>query len=179
MDKHLFHLPENHGWTARPGYKIFVADRGACRFDFPEDWHVSVGSSIKITDRPPPDDDCVLEISVVPLPILDPERIPMETLLRETLQGESNLQSLQEKRCAGHRLISAERRGLDPPTGRAARWHYALALCPKLYAFLTFCFWEDDAGRYLEVWHNVLDSLELGKSYPSPFSGRPTDPLAQ
>ena len=37
----IFKLPQNHGWTARPGNKIVVADRGALRFEIPQNWVVA------------------------------------------------------------------------------------------------------------------------------------------
>ena len=36
--KKTLKLKEGHGWKSRPGYSIFVADRGAVRFDFPKTW---------------------------------------------------------------------------------------------------------------------------------------------
>ena len=30
-----FDLPDNHGWRARPGNSVFVANRGAVRFSAP------------------------------------------------------------------------------------------------------------------------------------------------
>ena len=53
-----------------PGYNIFVADRGAVRFDFPRDWIIEPGEngSIKFHDKKPPDDDCTLQITVMYLP---------------------------------------------------------------------------------------------------------------
>src|SRR5690349_485751 len=59
-------MKKDHGWRAKPGHKIFVADRGAVRFDIPATWVVQPGDdSIRITDRHPPDDDCLLQLSVM------------------------------------------------------------------------------------------------------------------
>ena len=41
-EKRTLQLPENHGWTARDGYNVFVADRGMVRLDFPEGWIVKI-----------------------------------------------------------------------------------------------------------------------------------------
>ena len=34
--KEVFNLHPQHRWTAKPGYRIFVADKGAVRFSFPQ-----------------------------------------------------------------------------------------------------------------------------------------------
>ena len=65
-DRQIFRLPANHGWTAKPGNKVVVADRGALRFEIPNDWIVEPGkNSIKLIDGEPPDDDMSLEVSVI------------------------------------------------------------------------------------------------------------------
>src|SRR5690349_13517915 len=68
--KKTLKLKKNHGWQSRPGYNIFVADRGAVRFDFPRSWIIEPGEngSIKFHDKKPPDDDCTLQITVMYLP---------------------------------------------------------------------------------------------------------------
>src|SRR5436305_1246317 len=68
--KKTLKLKENHGWHSRPSYNIFVADRGAVRFDFPKSWIIEPGEngSIKFHDKTPPDDDCTLQITVMYLP---------------------------------------------------------------------------------------------------------------
>ena len=65
-DRQIFRLPENPGWTAKPGNKVVVADRGALRFEIPNDWIVEPGkNSIKLIDGEPPNDDMSLEVSVI------------------------------------------------------------------------------------------------------------------
>src|SRR4051812_33266125 len=69
--KQTFKLPANLdlGPLAKPGYNVFIADRGAVGFCYPKDWIVRPGkSSIEFHDREPPDDDCVLQVSVHRLP---------------------------------------------------------------------------------------------------------------
>src|SRR5712691_7502007 len=64
--KQVVKLKDDHGWRAKPGHKIFVADRGAVRFDIPENWYVEPGDdSIRFNDKKPPDDDCLLQMSVM------------------------------------------------------------------------------------------------------------------
>ena len=37
-EKRTFKLPEHHGWTATEGFNVFIADRGAVRLNYPQDW---------------------------------------------------------------------------------------------------------------------------------------------
>ena len=41
--KDTLKLKKDHLWKAKPGYTIFVADRGAVRFDIPQGWIVEPG----------------------------------------------------------------------------------------------------------------------------------------
>src|SRR5438270_3047490 len=88
--KKTYKLDQMYGWKAKPGYNIFVADRGAVRFDFPESWalHPGENGSIKLHDQEPPDDDCVLQLSVFHLP---PEHdwhgLPMAKMLHDCMEG--------------------------------------------------------------------------------------------
>src|SRR2546429_5999332 len=73
-------LQEDHTWRARPGCKIFVADRGALRLDYPEDWVVIPGeNSINFHDRQPPDDDIHMEVSIMRLPPFDWSGLPLQS----------------------------------------------------------------------------------------------------
>src|SRR5262245_52742880 len=75
-------LQKGHTWTARPGCKIFVADHGAVRFDYPEDWVVIPGdSSINFYDRHPPDDEIHMEVSIMRLPPIDLSGFPVRDMI--------------------------------------------------------------------------------------------------
>src|SRR5215210_1801244 len=70
--KRTLKLRDDHTWSGRPGCRVFVADRGAVRFDFPQDWIViPQADSIRFHDKQPPDDDCVLGVSYLRLPPID------------------------------------------------------------------------------------------------------------
>ena len=80
--KETFKLKKKHKWTAKPGHRIFVAGRGALRFEFPQKWIMKLdGDSIKFYDVEPPDDNCRLEASFNQLPVADWDSFPLETLL--------------------------------------------------------------------------------------------------
>ena len=70
-------LKDKHTWKSKPGYSICVLDRGAIRFDYPIDWNVSADEdSLKVRDKPEPDDNCVLAVSHMHLPPEPADREP-------------------------------------------------------------------------------------------------------
>ena len=93
--KKVLKLKENHGWESRPGYSIFVADRGSVRFDFPRTWIIepTETGSIRFHDRKPPKDDCTLEMTVMYLnDEVDWSQLPLAPLT-------------EQLSAAGHRLM--------------------------------------------------------------------------
>src|SRR5262245_48333025 len=86
--KKALKLKEGHTWTAKPGHKIFVADRGAVRFDIPKEWVVVMDpDAVKIYDKQPPKDDAVLGVSYFNLPPIDWSGLPLRPLLEEAMKG--------------------------------------------------------------------------------------------
>ena len=80
-------MDEDHGWRCKPGYTIFVADRGAVRFDVPESWVVQVDAAgVKIHDKPPPDDNARIQLSIFfPPPVVEWGELPLATMLADAL----------------------------------------------------------------------------------------------
>src|SRR5262245_23581809 len=77
-------LPAHHGWRSKPGYKIFVANRGDVRFDVPSTWVISMPGrecDVESRDRKAPRDDCVIQLSVWHHPPgIDWTGLPLEEL---------------------------------------------------------------------------------------------------
>lgn len=85
--KNRLRLKADHQWKARPGHKIFVADRGAVRFDIPETWVVVPESDcVRLYDKQPPDDDCTLGVSYLRLPPMAWSELPLKKLLEEAVK---------------------------------------------------------------------------------------------
>lgn len=172
-------LPKDHDWRCKPGHKIFVADRGAVRFDYPEDWIVIPGeSSCQFHDKKPPDDHCILEVSFLRLsPAIDWSELSLVDLLCQVLAQEGTPvpadQVVREAR-ADLELVWAEHRSIDPTEHREAVHRMciartirasgttALPVQPDIQALLTLAFWPEDAGWVTPVWDEVLRSLQLG-----------------
>ena len=177
-NKQAFDLAAGHGWKARPGYRIFVADAGAVRFDFPEDWVVVPGKdSIGLHDRRPPNDDCVLKVSVMRLPPIQGgwEQVPLERFVREVVQhdsrGATGGDEIITVRRDGLELAWAEVRFIDPNEKRAALSRCCLARARNVQPLITMDFWETDREKFGPVWDEVLRSLQVGVAYGDPRRG--------
>lgn len=168
-------LKENHGWTCREGYNIFVADRGAVRFDIPTGWIVEPGEngSIKVMDREPPDDDCTVEMTVFYLnDQIDWSSLPVAAMVADVTSHEDDdvldrEEVVEESR---HDMTLAYRRlrFLDPAERREAYSYTLVARRWNIQPLITFCYWADDAPRFEPVWRELLGSLVLGDYVEDP-----------
>jgi hypothetical protein len=163
----VYRLPKGHGWKAKPGYKIFVADRGALRFDIPQDWAFEPGeSSFRFYDREPPDDDCRLEVTVMKLnPEIDWSGLPLAEFLEDVTTKESKLDIVSRGEIVHVKRPDLElvwRETRHTEGGREARSRICLAYGSNVAPLITLDFWADDAARVTPAWDEVLRSLWLG-----------------
>ncbi len=177
-DKRTLKLPEKHGWHAKPGYKIFVADRGAVRFDFPEDWVVVPDpDSIKFHDKQPPDDDCTLALSVMRLPPGDWSGLKLSLLVEKLVEKDTRGATLRgevvEVKRTDLELAWAEVEFIDPNEKRLARSRTCLARASNVQPLITFDFWVNDAPRLGKVWDEILRSLRVAEPIIDPRLGQP------
>lgn len=177
--KRTHRLRADHGWRAKPGYQIFVANRGEVRFDFPVGWVMAPGEDAHITirDREPPDDDCLLQLSIWHLPPgVDWTGIPIARLLEESVHDDSRAPTTRgemhyEKR-ADLELAWFEGRLVDPAENRDAISRACLARGGDILPFITMDLWVDDLERFGPVWDEVLRSLRLGDYVKDPRVGQ-------
>ncbi len=171
-------LLKDHGWSARPGHRILVLDRGAVRFEYPETWVVRPAEdSIRVYDKTPPDDDCKLAVSHLRLALnVDWSRLPPSELLTAALEPdprpfhrwdpvleESQIDTeLAWRQCAFRDAAQQEREALT---------RICIARCPPVQALLTFDFWLSHLERCDEVWKGVLASLRLAEWVEDPRAG--------
>lgn len=168
-----YRMPKNHGWKCSPGYQSFIADYGVVRFDIPSGWSCEPSdTSFKFRDREPPDDTCILEMSIFHLaPGPNWSELPLAHVLGEigtnpehdTLsQGE-----IVALKRGGLEMAWREERYVDPEEKREARSRSLLARRELIQVLITFAFWPEDAARLLPAWDELLRSLRLGE-YVSP-----------
>ena len=172
--KRVLKLNDDHGWTAKPGNKIFVADGGAVRFDIPGDWIVEPGTdSIKFHDRQPPDDDCLLQVSVLHLrPDINWSELLLPKLLLDVTVDDSRgvlaRGEVTHVRRSDLELAWYEARFMDPVERREACSRLCLARGSNVQPFITMDFWPEHTARFDPVWDEVLNSLRLGDYVPDP-----------
>src|SRR5918998_3723255 len=174
-------LKRGHRWRPRPGHRIFVADRGAVRFDFPDTWVLKMGErTVCLHDREPPDDDCRLEVSYMRLPPIDWSGMPVEQLLETAVGGDTRGIEARGKtysvRRHGLRLAWAELTFTDPAERRPARSRILVGLGNNVQCLITLDFWADDAARLAPAWDEVVRTLELGIHIEDPTTGLRRDP---
>lgn len=166
-----FRLKEHHGWRCKPGYKVFVADRGAVRFDIPQTWTIEPGESgsIRFHDKPPPDDDARLEMSILRFPPVDFTDLPPAKLLLNVVDKEDPTElsrsEVNEVTRPDLQLAWIEIKFMDPNERREACNRMCVARCGGLHTLITFVFWADDGQWARPVWKEVLRSLQMGQHY--------------
>ena len=166
------------GGRPAPGYKIFVADRGAVRFDFPEDWLIIPGDdSIKFHDKQPPDDDCTLAMSVIRLPPGDWSGLKLSFLVGKIVEDDPRDATLVGEVVDVHRtdldLAWAEVSFIDPNEKRPARSRTCLARASNVQTLITFDYWEDHAPQLVPIWDEILSSLRVAEPILDPRMGQP------
>src|ERR1041385_8771230 len=88
---HKIELPldKKHHWTATAGFRIAVIDRGAIRFEFPQDWScIPDQESVKFYDHEPPEDNCRLAASRQRLPDVA-ERMSLAQLINAAAEADT------------------------------------------------------------------------------------------
>jgi len=155
-----------HGWHGRPGCKIFIADRGAVRFDYPREWVVSpAADSINLYDKEPPDDNSRLAVSYVRLPPVDWSGLPLAALvdagLKDSEQPIDRRGPIREARRADLELAWREVGFRDAVEKRDARFRMCIARRSTVQCLITFDFWAADLARCDKAWETVLETLQL------------------
>lgn len=191
----VFKLPENHGWTAKPGNKVVIADRGALRFEIPEGWVVVPSlKSLKLVDGKPPNDDMSLEVSIVYVGMagfhVDWSGLPLSELIKSVTSEETTGFSNRNRRSKNRpdrqktsppitiklgdlEMAWAQTEFMDPVEKRPAYSRTALTrhVPSSIHAVLTMSFWPEDAERANDVWNDVLGTMKMGEHFESPFRG--------
>jgi hypothetical protein len=176
MKKETLKLKKGHSWKAPPGYRIFVADRGAVRFNFPQDWVLKPDSdSVKLYDQDPPDDNCVLGFSYFRFPPTDWSGLPLSNLVESATLGDSRALESRGPLIKVDRedieLVWAEFRFIDPNENREAFSRLSIGRGANLHTLITLDFWADDETRITPVWNEIMRSLELGRYIEDPTVG--------
>jgi hypothetical protein len=174
--KEVLDLKPDHLWQASPGNKLFIADRGAVRFEVPADWHIEPDpKSFKFKDLEPPNDNCCLEASFNRLPPADYNDFPLVMVLKQVVAKDSRhilekgeIVTLKRQTA---RIVWTEFKFLDSQEDREAYSRICIALGSGIQCLVTFDYWVDDAPKMIPVWDTVLRTLTLGLYIRDPSTG--------
>lgn len=168
-------LPSGHQWKCSPGYNLFVADRGAVRFEFPEGWMSRPNpkdGSIGLHDAEPPADNVALRVSILRLPPGIPAaalagELSVETMLRGALT-KGNGKKPTEWDGLIHRVakldaevVWAESSFIDEDQNRPARSRTCLARARGVQPLITLDYWETDVAIREPLWAHVMNTLRI------------------
>ncbi len=174
--KDTYKLKKNHSWKAPPGFRIFVADRGAVRFNIPQDWVIDPDSdSTKCYDGEPPDDNCRLACSYLRLPPIDWSGLDLAELIRVATEGDERDLTLYgevvRQRREDLELAWADYSFTDPVEKRGAYTRICIGRGSNIQTLITLDYWPEDAERLMPVWEEVTRSLQLGRYIADPTVG--------
>jgi hypothetical protein len=169
-------LKKDHSWKATPGFRVFVADRGAVRFNIPQGWVIEPDSdSIKFYDGKPPDDNCRLACSYLRLPPIAWSGLHLSQLIKVATEGDPREATLVgeilEKQRPGLELAWADFEFLDPEEQRKAFTRICIARGSGIQALITLDYWPEDGARLAPMWQELSRSLQLGRYIADPTVG--------
>ena len=194
-NEQIFNLPSNHGWTARPGNKVVVLDRGALRFEIPRGWIVEPSrSSLKLMDDEIADATMSLEVSVIYAGVrgrkVNWAGLPLGELIKNVTaerqpgfssrrkgkkrkQDETKVGPPTAIKLGNLEMAWVQTEFIDPGENRPAHSRIAVTRDPdaSIHGLFTFSFWPEDIERAKGVWNDVLGTLKMGERYESPFRG--------
>ena len=174
-------MPKDHNIRAKPGYKVFIGNRGEVMFSVPEPWFVTIGDdSIRMNDKEPPDDNCVLQVSIHYLPFgIDFSGLPVRKMVEELPDADDD----ERKTLSRGKVIEVRRpdlefawgesRILDVKENREALSRLCLARASYIQALITFDLWPEDVDKFNPVWDEVLRTLKVGYVPPTEEKPKP------
>ncbi len=178
-EKRRLKLKKNHGWTSEPGCHVFVADRGAVRFDILRGWVIEPGEngSIKLSDCKPPDDDGTLEMSIFYLnDQIDWSGLKIADMLEEVGQKDDpdhpvevlERMEIQTFERDGMSVAWTGKRYIDPLENREACSRILVARKWNIQPLFTYAYWADEQKSLEKAWDILLKTLILGDYIEDP-----------
>lgn len=173
--RYVFPLKENHNWKISPGNKVLMTDQGAVRFEYPQSWIVDPEQdTVKLRDRPEPNDNCLLQVTVMYLaPRRDWSGLELDFLVADSAKIDEREIIARGKICTGRRAHLAyawqEARAIDPTEKREVISRFCLARSGIIQLVITMDYWPEYAAQFRPVWDNFLATLRLGEYIADPF----------
>ena len=190
-EKMEFDLPENHGWTAKPGNRVFVANKGAMRFEIPNTWILDMPKNSRaflFYDRAPAEAaDMRLDARVLYLAAMHPDvdwasvqpwnAPPITEWLKKNMTSDTRnptrIGAPLTINLNGMTVAWAELDFIDSVEKRLAhtRVCYAMNTSVALLSIIALDYWDDVSDTATKVWNDVIGTLKMGEYVESPFRG--------
>ncbi|NET02507.1 MAG: hypothetical protein F6K62_25530 [Sphaerospermopsis sp. SIO1G2] len=175
--KETLELDPNHHWEGPDDYNIFVAGKGAVRFNVPRKWILDPQEkSFKFRDKKPPNDDCCLEVSYNHLPPNDWTLFPLKKTLKKIIEDDSRdvietAEIVKVKRQTA-KIMWGQIKFIDTQAEpREAFSRICVGLGSNIQCLITFDYWVDQVEELTPVWDEVMRSLTLGLYIRDPRTG--------
>jgi hypothetical protein len=163
-------LDPGHKWQCKPGNQLFIADRGAVTFEFPQGWVVRHDQvdTITLHDRAPPDDSARVSLTIFRLPPVEGgwSQLPLNQMLKskpaqdDEDRGEMVVHDVARP---GMEMIWGEKQPYpDPENGKLIRCRHVLARARGIQALISFDVYVDADERFAGAWDDLLLTLQLG-----------------
>jgi hypothetical protein len=172
----VMRLKDKHTWVAPAGYNIVVVDRGAASFNIPNGWEVTGFEPFTIRDKPEPDDNMALQVTVFHLPPgIDWSGLPLAPMLTSGIKRDDPDILAQSEIYTPARddleLVWMEQRFIDPNERREAFSRFLLARGWNVQVLMTLSYWVADEPIALPIWEEIVRSLQLGRVIDDPTKG--------
>jgi len=167
-------LPENHGWKSALGYKIFVANRGEVRLDYPENWEIDRTPPITFRDNPPPADTCRMRLFIYhptehqkKVPPISEALVDLIDIVKYENPDEDPGYSLGRGDVVvvprdDLELAWRQARFFNPNRGREEITRSAVARAAGSIALFILDFPAEEREKYDAIWDEVLRSIQMG-----------------
>lgn len=179
-------LAEDHAWSAPDGFNIFVMDRGAVLFNFPNKWNFEHGEkgSIRFFNKETrKDSDGEIEISYVRMPGLSAvnlDNIPFQDMLGqlEWVYGDGEpieiieLYNIAFSNRIQPKIAWLKAKYIERNEQREAYCIRCIALDSDIHCTITSSYWVDYAEEMQSVWDEFIGSLTLNKHIQNPAIGK-------
>ncbi|MDQ2730400.1 MAG: hypothetical protein M3Y56_01970 [Armatimonadota bacterium] len=170
-----YKIAKNHGWRAKEGNIAISIGRGDLMFEVPRDWIcIPTETSLKVHEKQPPDDDIVLEVSVIYAPPRDWSDLPLPVLLQGILSNNGKpvrAEAIVQVKRPALQYAWTEYREFHEKEQREAIWRSCVARGGYLHGLITYGFWPEALELADKVWKDVLDSLQMSQFFEDPAVG--------
>lgn len=162
-------IPDGHSWSVADGYKLVVANRGVVIIQVPQDWEVTVSDDgvLQVTDAPSPADDCRIEVSPLPLPMVPANGIGLEEvaeMMADAVDEDGSPMSSARVITVGTtQMVRLDGQTVDVNNGRTIDYHQLIGAGPTAFGVVTFSVYQDEQARFAQTLDHLIATVRFGE----------------